>query len=62
MWLVTKVAAAFSTIAWKTLRVYHSAHRPLLIYKRKCGLFGIRKGGIDLVEAMENAHAGFEDR
>ena len=42
------VGAAFSTIAWKTLRVSHERPQaPPDIYTRKINSYGIRKGGLD---------------
>ena len=57
---VTNAAAAVSTIALQTLRVFNSAHRPLLTYIQN-GSFENGKD-IDLVEAMENALPDFEER
>ena len=43
-----KRGAAFSTIAWKTLRVSHERPQaPPDIYTRKINSYGIRKGGLD---------------
>ena len=59
-WL-TNAGAAFSIIAWKTLRV--STQRPQAppdIYK-KVHSFENKEEGLDLMEAMENAHSGFEE-
>ena len=61
--LVTKAGAAFSTIAWKTpWGVSHERPQaPPDIHKKESFICNTEEG-IDLVEAMENAHAGFDDR
>ncbi len=45
--VVTNAGAAFPTIAWKTLRVSHSAQRPFPIYIKRNYSFGIRKRAFD---------------
>ncbi len=61
--LATKAAAAFFHNRLENApRLPQRPQAPPDIYTRKNHSFGIRKGGIDLVEAMQNALPGFEER
>jgi hypothetical protein len=62
--LVRTKPPAFPTIAWKTLRVSHSAHRPLLTHTQNLSFVQKQQSskGHPLVEAMENALPGFLER
>ena len=61
--LVTDTSPAFPTIAWKTpWGVSHERPQaPPDIYKKESFIWN-KEEGIDLVEAMENADRGFEER